>query len=239
MLHAVLSWTSRRACLGSALVAAALAGCAQYSVLRDANIQPVSAAGMPAQVPAPTLRVGDQWSYTRRETMTGLVSNQAQGRVTAVTGEGYQLAEEWQSGGPVNALFDFNLNPLRIGNVDFRPAFPRFSFPLAVGKTWQSDVVKREVPVQRYSTVRESVKGAVVGWERITVPAGTFTALRIEVTTVWHDLDAASVRGTSRETVWYVPEVRNVALLHRQDFYGDVQIVNDSVLELTAFSAGK
>lgn len=239
MRHAILSRISRWAMPVSVTVAATLAGCAQYSVLRDANIQPVSGVGMPAQVPAPTLRVGDQWSYTRRETMTGLVSSQAQGRVTGVTGEGYRLAEEWQSGGPVSALFDFELNPLRIGNVDFQPAFPRFSFPLAVGKTWQGEVVKREVPTRRYGTVRESVKGAVVGWERITVPAGTFTALRIDVTTVWQDLDASGVRGTSRETVWYVPEVRNVALLHRQDFYGDVEIANDSVLELTAFSGGK
>ncbi len=205
-------------------------------MLRDAAIQPVPAAGMPAQVPAPTLRAGDEWSYTRRETMTGLVSNQVRGQVTGVTGEGYQVAEEWQSGGPTSARYDRELNPLRIGNVDFQPAFQRFSFPLAVGKTWQSEVVKRETPVQRYSTVRESVKGTVVGWERITVPAGTFTALRIDVTTVWHDVAAASVRGTSRETVWYVPEVRNVALLHRQDFYDDARLINDSVLELTSFS---
>ncbi|MGH8681542.1 MAG: hypothetical protein ACREVS_09475 [Burkholderiales bacterium] len=238
MPHAMLSRISRPAVIGVVSAAAAVAGCAQYSVLRDANIQPVSAVGMPAQAPAPTLRVGDQWSYTRRETMTGLVSNQARGRVTGVTGEGYQIAEEWQSGGPVSALYDFNLNPLRIGNVDFRPPFQRFSFPLAVGKTWQSELVKREMPVQRYSTVRESVKGAVIGWERITVPAGTFTALRIDVTTVWSDIDASGARGSSRETVWYVPEVRNVALLHRQDFYGDVRIINDSVLELTAFSVG-
>jgi hypothetical protein len=226
------------AVLASLLVGAALGGCAQYSALRDAAIQPVPAAGMPAQVPAPALHVGDQWSYTRRATMTGLVDNQARGRITAVTGQGYQVAEEWQSGGPVNAVFDTNLNPVRIGNVDFQPAFPRFSFPLAVGKTWQSEIVKRELPVQRYSTVRESVKGAVIGWERVTVPAGTFTALRIEVSTAWQDLGESSVRGTSQETVWYVPEVRNVALLHRQDFYGDVRLVNDSVLELTAYSLG-
>ena len=79
----------------------------------------------------------------------------------------------------------------------------------------------------------------MAGWERITVPAGTFTALRIDVAVTWSDLDAAGLRGMTRETVWYVPEVRNFALSHRQDFYGDVQLVNDSVLELTAFSGGK
>jgi hypothetical protein len=183
--------------------------------------------------------VGDEWSYTRRETMTGLVNNQVRGRVTGVGGQGYQIAEEWQSGGPVNALYDLDLNPLRIGNVSFQPPFQRFSFPLMVGKTWEGQLVKREVPVQRYSTVRESMRGTVVGWDRITVPAGTFTALRIDVTTVWSDVDAAGVRGSSRETVWYVPEVRNVVLLHRQDFFGDLQVLNDSVLELTAFTVGR
>lgn len=239
MLQAVPSRISRRAALAGLVLASALAACAQYSVLRDANVQPVTAAGMPADVPAPTLRVGDEWSYTRRDTMTGLVDNQVRGRVAGVTGGGYQIAEEWQKGAPVNALYDLNLNPLRIGNVDYQPPFQRFSFPLAVGKTWQSELVKRATPVQRYSTVSESMRGTVVGWDRITVPAGTFTALRIDVTTVWHDLDAATVRGTSRETVWYVPEVRNVVLLHRQDYYGDVQILNDSILELTAFSVGR
>jgi len=128
---------------------------------------------------------------------------------------------------------------VRTYNLDFQPAFPRFSFPLAIGKTWQGEVRKRDVPAQRYGNVRESVKATVAGWERITVPAGTFTALRIDIAVTWSDLDAAGLRGMSRETVWYVPEVRNFALSHRQDFYGDVQLVDESVLELTAFSGGK
>jgi hypothetical protein len=232
-----LSRFSRRAFLGGLLVLPVLAGCGS-PVLRDAAIQPASAVGMPAQVPAPALRAGDRWAYTQRDALTGLVSNQAQIRIAAVTGEGYRVVEEWQKGGTVSALYDPELNPMRTYNLSFQPAFPRFSFPLAVGKSWQGSVLKRDVPAQRYGNVREWVRATVRGWERVTVPAGTFTALRIDIAVDWSDLDAAGLRGTSRETVWYVPEVRGAALSHRQDFYGDVQLINDSVLELTAFGAG-
>jgi len=48
----------------------------------------------------------------------------------------------------------------------------RFSFPLSPGKTWE---VQLNFPYDQTHHVYE-----VMGWEKVTVPAGTFDALRVE-----------------------------------------------------------
>jgi hypothetical protein len=227
----VVASVSRRTFLAGALVA--LAGCAGgRSALRSANILPVSPAEMPDQVSAPTLRTGDWWAYIQRDQLTGLETNRGRFHVTRVTDAGYQIREEWQQGGVVTAFYNRDLNPVRTYNLSFTPAFPRFSFPLFIGKSWQADVVRSDVPPKQFGTLRQQVNGSVGGWDRITVPAGTFTAVRIDLTIVWRDTDAASARGSSRETVWYVPTINAIALSRREDFYGDFQVINDSILEL-------
>jgi hypothetical protein len=111
-------------------------------------------------------------------------------------------------------------------------------FPLAIGKTWGGEVVSSEVPARRYATLRQRLKASVRGWERVTVPAGTFTALRIDIAVTWRDTDNAQVWGNSAETFWYAVEVRNMVLHHRVDYpYDGVQSSN--VLdELESFRAG-
>ncbi len=50
----------------------------------------------------------------------------------------------------------------------------------------------------------------VVGWEDVTVPAGTFRAVRIEGTTLLPHVSASGRLLQPRQsqlTIWYVPEV--------------------------------
>jgi hypothetical protein len=231
MRDLAFSTLSRRGFLGCAL--AALAGCGGRSALSSADIQTV--APPEGEVPPPSLHTGNWWEYIMRDQLTGLQSNRGRITVTGVTSAGYQIREEWQEGGVVTAFYDLDLNPVRTYDLAYQPALPRFSFPLTVGKSWQAQVVKRDVPPKEFGTLVQQVQGRVGGWDRITVPAGTFTAVRIDLTVVWRDTDAASMRGSSRETVWYVPAVRGVALSHREDFYAHVQVINDGILELSRF----
>jgi hypothetical protein len=118
------------------------------------------------------------------------------------------------------------------------PAFPRYSFPLGVGQVWSGEVISSEAPARRYATLRQRLKASVRGWERVTVAAGTFTALRIDIAINWNDTDNAQVWGNSAETVWYAVEVRNMVLHHRVDYpYDGIQSSN-VLVELESFRVG-
>jgi len=84
-------------------------------------------------------------------------------------------------------------------------AIPWFAFPMYEGKTWDQTFkwqTQHAMPV----VGRSNMKGEVIGWEDITVPAGTFTALKVEVTN--RSFGRGGSRGFMRMTYWYVPDVK-------------------------------
>jgi hypothetical protein len=228
----------RRRVLGLLAATPLLGACGGPSVLRQAGLQPVSPDGLPREVPAPALQVGDEWRYVMRDAMTGLATDRAQLRVTAIDPDGYSMAESSQTAGAFAARYDRGLNLLRSRNVVFEPAYPRYAFPLAIGKTWRADVRSSAVPAVRYGTLLQRVQATVRGWERVTVPAGTFTALRVDLAIDWRNGDDAQVWGNSSESFWYVPQARNMVFHHRVDFAQGRMESNNSVTELESFSVG-
>jgi len=229
---------TRRRLLRVLATAPLLGACGGTTVLNQMGLRPVPPEGLPREVVAPLLQVGDEWRYVKRSALTGLTIDQVQVRVSAVGRDGYAVAEDWQTAGPVAARFDRNLNPLSSGNWVHEPAFPRYSFPLGVGQVWSGEVISSEAPARRYATLRQRLKASVRGWERVTVAAGTFTALRIDIAINWNDTDNAQVWGNSAETVWYAVEVRNMVLHHRVDYpYDGIQSSN-VLIELQSFRVG-
>ena len=83
----------------------------------------------------------------------------------------------------------------RGGWVTFNPHSRSFSFPLWEGKKWGG-------PVTTKSTVGRgdvfNVQVEAKRWETITVPAGTFEAMRVEI--------SGGAAGTG--TCWYAPEAQ-------------------------------
>jgi hypothetical protein len=69
-------------------------------------------------------------------------------------------------------------------------------FPVSEGQSWTSKYATAEGDV-RY------LEGKALGWEKVTVPAGTFEALKIEF--VWMPRGGYKLK----ETRWYAPEVNN------------------------------
>lgn len=227
----------RRNILGLLGFGPLLAACGGTSVLSQADLQPVPAAGRPNALSAPMIRVGDEWKFVMRSGLTGLVVDRVRAEVTAVDADGYTVAETWQTAGSVTARYDRNLNPLRSGNVVYEPAYPRFSFPLSIDKSWRGQTVAREQPRRLYGVLRQDLRANVHGWERLTVPAGIFTALRVDINIDWQNPDNAQSRGSSMEAFWYAADVRNIVLHHRLDFENRVETSN-SVTELESFRLG-
>jgi hypothetical protein len=108
------------------------------------------------------------------------------------------------------------------------------SFPLSIGRTWVIDYTEVN-PNRQHSSEHFRTPYKVTGWEDITVPAGTFHALKIEADGEWTATFAPSVSAVSGSRVdaqgsttvvqtgrttattasgrtykafWYVPEVK-------------------------------
>jgi hypothetical protein len=227
---------SRRNALRLLAAAPLFGACRGPSVLSQAGLQPVPPDGLPRELPAPVLRPGHEWRAVTHDELTGLVSERMRMVVTAADADGYSLTETLQAGPVYDVRFDRNLNLVRWRNRAFAPAYPRFEFPLAIGKRWRVNLRSSAIPSVRYGTLIEEVSGVVRGWERVKVPAGSFTALRIELAIDWRDAEAAGVWGNSMDTFWYSAEVRNAVLRHRVDYpYAGAQS-NNIVTEVESFS---
>jgi hypothetical protein len=104
-------------------------------------------------------------------------------------------------------VFDGEWNARIRDGRTFTPFFPSYAFPLEVGKTWTGKVTAPNR--SRDGELRIDLTGSVVGWESITVPAGTFNALKIRHDGRWQNVRTLKTNsGTSTTTIWYVPEVR-------------------------------
>ncbi len=147
-----------------------------------------SAAGLaraadPVSIPAPELKVGDAWvvertiqkgqaGFSRARQELGIERLNADSMVVAIKAEGAPTAPQEHIIGR-----DWSLR-LMVDGRQTATAQP-LSFPLKVGESWTGDWTDpRHQGNQVSAHFHRSYK--VVGWEDVTVPAGTFHALKIE-----------------------------------------------------------
>jgi len=183
-----------------------LSGCATESTYVPATAPSTVA---PAQV-----KVGDFWEYAVRDAYTGFerglhryeVSHVEPGRVVVdVSRDGQRLDTAIYSAG-WNGL-EHPLSNLQ--RFRYSPAFPAYAYPLEPGKTWYT-VVDATDPVTR-QTYKVHTQGKVLGWERITVPAGEFDALKVQRYVFAGNSNAVKTQEAIAETDWYVPALRRAA----------------------------
>jgi hypothetical protein len=82
-------------------------------------------------------------------------------------------------------------------------------FPLDVDAKWS---YSNEYPRGDGSKGRENFDAKVIGWEPVTVPAGTFWALKVELQGWGHNLSTLATSHTparQRITYWYSPEAKH------------------------------
>lgn len=151
-------------------------------------------AADPLVVVQPELKVGDSWTYGVLDPLSRAEKHELVITVTAVSEGEIQASPD--------ALFDRQLAVKRFNGVDYTPAEQNYVFPLEIGKRWSHS------PSFSYrdcgmSTMK--LEATVVGWETITVPAGTFRALRVD-----HKGRSSNACGSPTLTRkrWYVPELK-------------------------------
>lgn len=204
-----------------------------------------------AKVIAPSLKVGDLWSYdeTNESGQSGFLQRRLDVSVERVSDASMEIGVK-QGGaptGPQDRVFGLDWSKSRMldgkETITTRP----YAFPMTVGQSWAVDYVD---PTRRGAQVSVQVRRTykVVGWEDIQAPAGAFHALKIEAngadrsilevpatavsgaaagsggaTTVTH-----AERGGKREIInkiyeelYYVPEVKNYVKYVHEQYSAD------------------
>ena len=167
-------------------------------------------------VAPPEIRVGDVWTDR-------VLGGKREFKVESVTEDGNFVVDEWGN----EILTDKNWNLLTYRSVTFADAPPTnwkkplmwFKFPLAPGKTWAQNA-NWETPALDVKGTEE-VRGKAIGWETVTVPAGKYKALRVEIRD--RIVGTGGVYDLITLTYWYVPDVnRFVRYSYRGIYEGAV-----------------
>ena len=191
----------------------------QIAIALAAALSPVHAAGEKGN--APEVKVGDHWKLEQRDARTGIKESEFVRRITAVSPD---LIEGTENDATLKMRPD--LNPIE-SSINIAGGDPKFlNFPLEVGKKWSFKYT--------FANKTNSGKGRVqldaevVAYEKITVPAGTFDAFRIENRGFWNN-DASRNNGRTKMVYWYAPVAKSVVRTEYEDGY------NNWIRELVEF----
>lgn len=198
-----------------------------------------SAAASPqSPVAAPSIAVGDSWTYQYTDVWKHQPGNLNRMEVTAVNDSGILVDVKRAATGALvsHQRFSREMNPIDRGNMHFEPAFGRYAFPLETGKEWSSEATGRNSAAGK--RWRYQFKGKALGWEKIKVPAGEFDAMKIEVAAFYQGEEVGSNGGSGqlKETLWFAPAVNNFIKLEYQDSDWQGRIFNRDMWELTAYT---
>lgn len=185
-------------------------------------------------VEAPVVSPGDTWSYGQlddytkihqgvfRLEATGVTADAIEARLTlpagAVVTETYGRDWAWKT--VSNRNWDW-LSRLAYGSptVAFSPPFDTIPFPLRVGQSWEDRLHAVNPATGRRIAIQMSSEAHC--WENITVPAGSFTALRIERMVYLQDLEWWKSQTTLRQVDWYLPEMNGFVMRWHDSYYYD------------------
>lgn len=177
---------------------------------------------------SPIFKVGDSFTYRGYRSLDDAMKGR-----DSIWGGPMEVKEVKESG---NVLFVVNdhLGNYRILNRDgnmierkvpgsvlqkYEPSLEEHKYPLVVGDGYDvKSVYNPPDPDRNRQEFSCSGKGKVVGWETVTVPAGTFKSLKVEVSGLCNIRPA----GWSSSFVivkWLAPEIKMRPILYREDRY--------------------
>ena len=199
--------------------AAPVAGTAQQAAkppVQVAMVAPDSARAKPVvavgtRIERPDVRSGDQWKYQvtdgytkEKSTIVMEVATVTEGRIYTRSAKAFVAAANLTADAGVIEVWDRDWNLVRQGDMEYSPLYPYAKFPMAAGSTWSGSV--------RFNSgtgeiLIHDLTVQVSGWERVTVPAGTFNAVKLNLRGGFRILGGGGV-GNIFDSYWYAPAVR-------------------------------
>jgi hypothetical protein len=195
------------------------------------SVQPVLAA---PQADLPNVHVGDIWQYRSVDEFTGETKLEFSHQIVDLSDREIvtQLKNKGSSASPLR-YYTRQWGSLDIENAKFDPYYPLFDFPLSVGKSWKKQYRTTFANGDSSSSFLEA---KVTTFEKITVPAGSFDAFRVEYSTESMSADANANISKGKVTVWYAPAVNH--LIRRETVISsNGRVRSKAADELVAYSS--
>lgn len=174
-------------------------------------------SGPTPSVPAPRVSVNDSWTYHHKgRNRTGWHEGrftltvrrvEANEIVVAVTHPDSDLP-------PVERMLPADWSRERSVNGHQTVVNRPLAFPLSIGKAWRVEYTE-DHPNRQHTSERFVQPYKVTGWEDVTVPAGTFHALKIESEGEWFAAIAPAMGaaiGTRRDAAGATTVARTVKI---------------------------
>lgn len=177
---------------------------------------------------------GDRWEYEVTDEITGDVTQATSVFVISVSDTEIQTRATSRALRPNQIVYDRNWNRIDDDAWKYKPSDGTgIRMPLEVGKAWRFEA--QAVHMQNGATVSTAGQSKVVAQEKITTPAGTFDAFKIETTTRQLVAVDQTKAATVNTTLWYAPTVnRWVRRTYKMSIEGRVREANTE--ELTDYS---
>jgi hypothetical protein len=154
--------------------------------------------------------VGQEWNYIKKNIFDGKILDVINERVASIgstividrtTTGGARLPSEIQTSWGMVAT-DTQWSRL----LNFNPSLPLW--PEQLSTIWAKQFsTKYSIAGYSDSKMNWQEYMSVQGWEKITVPAGEFVALRFQTLINYESDDPNKVDCIRKETVWFVPQI--------------------------------
>jgi hypothetical protein len=188
-----------------------------------------------AQVAEPEpVHVGDRWSYDVKDDLTGDLRHSV--TVVVVEVGDKEITTRVTIRGkdrPQTMVFDRDWGRIDDGAWKLNPAGIGIKKPLQVGKEWRSDA--NAMNLQSGVAFRASGVAKVTAEEKVTTPAGTFDAYRIDTTVRLVNTRDQTKSSTWTFVFWYAPAVNRWVKRKTESRY-EGRLRDSYVEELTEYS---
>ncbi|MBV8649041.1 hypothetical protein [Paludibacterium sp.] len=215
--------------------------------------------------PQPHFSEGDTWTYQISEQKgQNLNQYQLQLKVSRTTATSIYLLSTFIDSprGPQNSIVDIDWARIRDVNGKETVVSRPFSFPLQVGKSWQISFTENN-PNPTYKQESWTQHYTATDIETIQVPAGKFSAIKIEGEGDWEaevnpthavtqgaiglpnsatlathvqNTQAKTVTGRTYKAFWYAPTVKRWVKSVEEYYDTDGKLSSRYTNELTSFS---
>jgi hypothetical protein len=176
-------------------------------ISRDEGI-PV-AAPMPAPVVRPP-QIGQEWRYLERDFFSGKTRGMVVEKISSI-GKTITVGRSDEYGSllpsEIQGPHGMVMTDPHWGKVlNFNPAIPLW--PQQMNSNWNKQVFSKYT-VSGYPQNKNDwqLYMSAHGWEKITVPAGDFIALRFQNLINFESTDDNKVNCIRRETIWFAPQI--------------------------------
>lgn len=164
--------------------------------------QDVKPAGDPARVERSVPKVGNTWTYAVLDPISRVQTSEFVATIFSVDDSTVKTEVKSSTGSSGLSISDHNGHLMSDTQRPYTPPKQTYAYPLEVGKKWEYSTT---FPYRGCGTSRIDFKAEVVGWENVTVAAGTFRALRIDHLGYW-----TNCYGSDKHTekYWFVPAMK-------------------------------